>query len=84
MELLYILLHNRDVGRWFGKRGLYRSIGKDSMISVYKIEPIAMKLSENIGGYQPLEPPWFLHLCIIMGGFILSLSLHTQCSSNSP
>ena len=28
----------RGVGRWFGKGGLYRSIGKGSMISVYKIE----------------------------------------------
>ena len=37
----------RGVGRWFGKGGLYRSIGKSSMISVYKIESSYVKFYQK-------------------------------------
>ena len=51
--------YTRGVGRWFGKGGLYKSIGKGCVISVYKIESSYV----IIRGHQALEPPWFLRLC---------------------
>ena len=51
----------RSVGRWFGKGGLYRSIGKGSMISVYKIQSSYIIIRKH-RGHQPPEPPWFLCL----------------------
>ena len=59
----HAFMHCRGVGRWFGKGELYRSIGKGSMISVYKIEPSYVTI-RKYRGHQPLEPPWFLRLCI--------------------
>ena len=51
----------RGVGRWFGKGGLYRSIGKGNMISVYKIEPsyvLNYQKTWGGGGTSPWpEPP---------------------------
>ena len=55
--------HTRGVGRWFGEGGFYRSIGKGSMISVYKIEPSYTVTIRKHRGHQPPEPPWFLRLC---------------------
>ena len=55
----------RGVGRWFGEGGLYKSIGKGSMISVYKIESsyVTIRKHGGGGGHQLPEPPWFLRLC---------------------
>ena len=46
----------RGVGRWFGKEGLYRSIGKGSMISVYKIEPSYVTIRKHRGAPAPRAP----------------------------
>ena len=46
----------RGVGRWFGKGGLYRSIGKGSMISVYKIEPSYVTIRKHRGAPAPGAP----------------------------
>ena len=46
----------RGVGRWFGKGGLYRSIGKGSMISVYKIEPRYVTIRKHRGAPAPGAP----------------------------
>ena len=46
------------------KGRLYGSIGKGSMISVYKIEPSYVTIKKH-RGYKPPEPPaWFLCLCL--------------------
>ena len=47
------------MGRWFGKGGLYRSIGKSSTISVYKFEPsyVAIRKHGGGGGHQPPGAP---------------------------
>ena len=47
---------HRGVGRWFGKGGLYRSIGKGSMISVYKIEPSYVTIRKHRGAPAPGAP----------------------------
>ena len=49
-------LQTRGVGRWFGKGGLYRSIGKGSMIRVYKIEPIYVTSRKHKGALAPRAP----------------------------
>ena len=58
---------SRGVGRWFGKGGLYRSIGKGSMISVYKIEPSYVTIRKHRGAPAPGAPmvptPMFSILC---------------------
>ena len=46
----------RGVGRWFGKGGLYRSIGKGSMISVYKIESSYVTIRKHRGAPAPMVP----------------------------
>ena len=50
------LTHHRGVGRWFGKGGLYRSIGKGSMISVYKLEPSHVTIRKHRGAPAPIAP----------------------------
>ena len=45
--------YSRGIGRWFGKGGLYRSIGKGSMISVYKIESSYVTLRKYRGTPAP-------------------------------
>ena len=52
---------DRGVGRWFGKGGLYRSIGKGSMISVYKIESSYVTIRKHRGAPAPGAPSSFLH-----------------------
>jgi hypothetical protein len=47
---------HRGVGRWFGKGGLYRSIGKGNMISVYKIEPSYVSIRKHRGAPAPGAP----------------------------
>ena len=49
-------MYVRGVGRWFGKGGLYRSIGKGSMISVYKIESSYVTIRKHRGGTSPGAP----------------------------
>ena len=46
----------RGVGRWFGKGGLYRFVGKGSMISVYKIEPSYVTIRKHRGAPAPGAP----------------------------
>ena len=47
----------RGVGRWFGKGGSsYRSIGKGSMISVYKIESSYITIRKHRGAPAPGAP----------------------------
>ena len=48
--------NNRGVGRRFGKGGLYRSIGKGSMISVYKSEPSYVTIRKYRGAPAPRAP----------------------------
>ena len=50
------IFRDRGVGRWFGKGGLYRSIGKGSMISVYKIEPSYVTIRKHRGAPAPGAP----------------------------
>ena len=46
----------RGVGRWFGKGGLYGSIGKGSMISVYKIQSSYIIIQKHRGAPAPGAP----------------------------
>jgi hypothetical protein len=41
---------HRGVGRWFDKGGLYRSIGKGSKISMYKIQPSYITIKRHTRG----------------------------------
>ena len=54
--LVLCIIVVRGVGRWFGKGGLYRSIGKGSMISVYKIEPSYVTIRKHRGAPAPGAP----------------------------
>ena len=49
-------MFDRGVGRWFGKGRLYGSIGKGSMISVYKIEPSYVTIRKHRGALAPGAP----------------------------
>ena len=48
--------NHRGVGRWFSKGGLYRSIGKGSMISVYKIQSSYIIIQKHRGAPAPGAP----------------------------
>ena len=52
----YTRVPSTGVGRWFGKGGLYRFIGKDSMISVYKIESSYITIRKHRGAPAPGAP----------------------------
>ena len=43
----------RRIGRWFGKRGLYR---QGSMISVHKVEPSYVTIRKHRGAPAPAAP----------------------------
>ena len=51
-----MLIKTRGVGRWFGKGGLYRYIGKGSMINVYKIELSYVTIGKHRGAPAPGAP----------------------------
>ena len=55
---------HRGVGRWFGKGELYRSIGKGSMISVYKIEPSYVTIRKHRGHQQSPHGSYAYDTCI--------------------
>ena len=63
------------VGRWFGKGGLYRSIGKGSMISVYKIESSYVTIRKHRGAPAPGAPmvptPMLEHIRYYLYTYIL-------------
>ena len=67
---------NRGVGRWFGKGGLYRSIGKGSMISVYKIEPSYVTIRKHRGGTYAYEERLYHLGCPTASQFLFSPQLH--------
>jgi hypothetical protein len=56
----WYIIQSRGIGRWFDKGGLYRSISKGSMISVYKIQPsyiiIITIRKHRGGGTSPRSP----------------------------
>ena len=54
--MVFLCVVCRGVGRWFGKGGLYRSIGKGSMISVYKIESSSVTIRKHRGAPAPGAP----------------------------
>ena len=51
-----LIYMDRGVRRWFGKGGLYRSIGKDSMISVHKMESSYVTIRKHRGAPAPGAP----------------------------
>ena len=53
---MQLLTLPRGVGRRFGKGALYRSIGKGSMIIVYKIEPSYVTIRKYRGAPAPRTP----------------------------
>ena len=68
----------RGVGRWFGKGGLYRSIGKGSMISMYKIEPSYVTIRKYRGAPAPGAPMVPTPMSIILWSDIFNFVIITK------